>query len=39
MACAVPKHRVTVDSYRAQFGDESVERFVNTTGIRSQHLS
>lgn len=33
IACAVPSHKVTSDSYKQQFGDEEVEKFKTMTGV------
>ena len=39
LACAVPNHKVTTDSYKIHFGETAVERFKNATGIRGRYIS
>lgn len=35
IACAVPKSEVMTESYKALFGDEEVEKFMEMTGVRA----
>ena len=37
VACAVPCNEVKTESYKAQFGDEEVEKFMQMTGVRASH--
>lgn len=39
LACAVPNHRVTTDSYTEHFGKAIVDRFKKATGINARYLS
>lgn len=39
LACAVPENRVETDSYKGHFGEEVVEKFKKSTGIKARHLS
>ncbi len=37
MTTAVPKQRITAESYKPLYGEEAVDRFVEMTGIREFH--
>lgn len=39
IACAVPDHIVKNEDYNHIFGEESVQKFINTTGVRTRYVA
>ncbi|MEN6314691.1 MAG: ketoacyl-ACP synthase III [Clostridiaceae bacterium] len=39
VACAVPERIVKNEDYNSVFGEESVQKFINVTGVRTRHVA
>lgn len=39
IACAVPDRIVKNEDYNSVFGEESVQKFINVTGVRTRHVA
>ncbi len=39
VACAVPDHIVNNEEYNKVFGEESVKKFINMTGVKTRHIA
>ncbi len=39
IACAVPEHVVNTEEYNSIFGEESVRKFINMTGVKKRRVS
>lgn len=39
IACAVPNHKVMTESYKERFGEATVDRFKQATGIEGRYIS